>query len=49
MVLYFQKMFLDGDGNGFGAALSAELSADGIDVLIDGISGNVELCGDLFA
>ena len=49
MVLYFQKMFLDGDGYGFGAALCAKLAADGIDVLIDGISGNVELCGDLFA
>ena len=45
----FQEMFLDGDGDGFGAALCAKLAADGIDVLIDGISGNVELCGDLFA
>ena len=45
----FQKMFLDGDADGFGAALCAKLAADGIDVLIDGISGNVELCGDLFA
>ena len=45
----FQELFLDGDGDGFGAALCAKLAADGIDVLIDGVSGDVELRGDLFA
>ena len=45
----FQKLLLDGDCDSFSAALRAKLAADGIDVLIDGISGDVELCGDLFA
>ena len=49
MVLYFQEMFLDGDGDGFCAALCAKLAADGVDMLVYGISGNIELCGDLFA
>ena len=45
----FQKMFLDGDGNGFGAALCTQLATDGIDMLIHGVCGDVELRGDLFA
>ena len=49
MVLYFQELFLDGDGDGFGAALCAKLAADGVDMLIDGVCGDVELRGDLFA
>ena len=49
MVLYFQEMLLDGAGDGFGAALCAKLAADGINVLIDGVCGDVELRGDLFA
>ena len=35
-------MFLDGDGDGFSAALCAKLAADGVDMLIHGIRGDVE-------
>ena len=38
-----QELFLDGDG--FGAALCAKLAADGIDMLIHGVCGDVELRG----